>query len=558
MSTTELPSGMSQRLINRVRGWRLWRWWPWLPVPLAVVYAVVFVLNLRVIVHGIYLSADSVSALYIGELYEKAPPDAEVVLGNFPWYTTLWFEQLTHGLPHHRQIWEVAPWVVSMAGVALTAWSVGKAAGRWAAVTAAVVLACAGPALLNYFFSASIHSYTFAHASLLAAFLVLLADRGGKIGSWPVHVAVCAAVAAITAAGLASDHLLAPAGLIPLALAAGLLAWLLPAPAGHRVVASAVSVAVAAVAGGVVIEAIMRHQHVVGSGFDLTFAQFRQVPSNLTLFVESLSFLFNGEFGGQDVDAKGLLTFACAVVVFVGLVVAARFVRSWSRQQQAAGRGALDPRTAASEALVAFSGIATVIMAASVLFTSLVVDKYGARYLVSTGYALVTLLLILAARARRRQALAVAGTCVVVVASIAALIRDDIRKNPQRFPDTPAVRLLRQLAAEQHLTYGYAGYWDAATLTWQAKAAVEVYPVSPCSANTSKLCPFRLHRISSWYQPRPNTRSFLIVDATQPLEGPVKTDRRLGKPASVRQISELRIYIYDYDIASRFGEANSA
>src|SRR5205807_1843050 len=103
--------------LDRMRLTALARLWPWLPVLFAAAYVVLLASTFRSVVQGIYLSADFASAPYIGELYRQAPSGAEVVLANFPWYTTLWFEQATHWLPAHRQVWEVAPWVGSLIGV---------------------------------------------------------------------------------------------------------------------------------------------------------------------------------------------------------------------------------------------------------------------------------------------------------------------------------------------------------------------------------------------------------------------------------------------------------
>src|SRR5258706_6370849 len=144
-------------------GWG--RLWPWLPLVFAGVYFVVLLASLRSVVQAIYWSADVVSAPYIGELYPARGAGAHVVLGNIPWYTTLWFEELTRGLPAHREIWEGAPWLFSLFGVGLVAWSAGKAAGRWAAMVVAVAAGCAGPGLFTYPFARSQHAPHFVYAS---------------------------------------------------------------------------------------------------------------------------------------------------------------------------------------------------------------------------------------------------------------------------------------------------------------------------------------------------------------------------------------------------------
>jgi hypothetical protein len=70
--------------------------------------------------------------------------------------------------------------------------------------------------------------------------------------------------------------------------------------------------------------------------------------------------------------------------------------------------------------------------------------------------------------------------------------------------------------------------------------------VQSCGA---QLCQFGFHYISSWYNARPNERSFLIADPTQPVAAPAQP--YLGKPSAVYQIDELTMYVYPYDIATR-------
>ena len=172
-----------------LRDERFQRLWPWLPLVLAAIWVVALAADFRDLVQAIYASADFASAPVIGELYGERE-GSQVVLGNFPWYSTLWFEQLTAGLPAHRQIWQLAPWLFSLLGVAAAAWATWRAAGAWAAMIVAVTLGCAGSTLINFQFGLSLHSPAFTHVCLLGAFLVLAAERGGQVGNRAVHVAL--------------------------------------------------------------------------------------------------------------------------------------------------------------------------------------------------------------------------------------------------------------------------------------------------------------------------------------------------------------------------------
>jgi hypothetical protein len=527
--------------------------WPWLPLLFAAAYLVVLLTSFRSLVQGIYLNADVVSAPYIGELYGQAPAGAEVVLGNFPWYTTLWFEQLTHGLPAHRQIWELGPWAFSLLGVATVAWSANRVAGRWAAMLVAVVLACAGPALLGWQFAASIHALTFVHVCLLGAFLVWLAGRpGGWLGRPAVHWLICALVAGVTAAGFASDRLLLIAGLVPFALAGVALGFLVSPPAGRRIALSAVLVAVAAGVGGRIIAAIMEGQHVVAHPFDVFMAGFERLAPNVRILAQSLAYLFNGDFGGMRPDADAALALACAAVLAAAVVVVVRHSR---RSWRAPRRATVAPE-AARVAYVAFWSLAATILAAAFVLTTVPVDRYTSRYVVTVGYAIFALVpLAAAARWWPARALLTAGACVIVLGSTVGLAHHDIQHNPNNFPTGSVSGPLARLAKAEHVTYGYAGYWDAAPLTWQTKASLQLYPVAPCDADKTRLCPFTLHRISSWYVPRPGTRSLLVVDHLQPSFSPGEPGNSFGPPDRVASIGQLTVYIYPYDIARRFSSA---
>jgi hypothetical protein len=68
-----------------------------------------------------------------------------------------------------------------------------------------------------------------------------------------------------------------------------------------------------------------------------------------------------------------------------------------------------------------------------------------------------------------------------------------------------------------------------------------------------QLCRFYFHNISSWYTPRPNTKTYLVVDPAQPLvTGP---DPAMGKPLKMLTVGRLQVYVYGYDIASKLGAA---
>jgi cytochrome b561 len=524
----------------------------YLPAGLTVLYLVLLAAAFRPVVQAIFLNADIVSGPYIGELLGEAPPDAEVVLGNFPWYQLFWFEALTDDLGPRRVLWQAGPYVGSLAGVAFVAWSAWKAAGRWAGVMVATVLVAASPPLLTLQFSWTAHAATWIHVCLLGAFLVACASRGGMLGGPLLHTVAGTALALVTAAGVASDQLLVPAGVVPFFLAGLGLAVVLPAGARAALAVTVAVVTTAALVGGEIIVALMEDAGVRATEFPIKLATYDRIFPNARLFLQSLAYLFNGDFGGLSPGFEAVLALACSAAVLVGLAAAVRSVPGFVRVQLAARGTARTQRDAARVAHLGFWLLAGLILTVAFVLSSVPVDRESSRYIVGVAYALAAVLPVLAFGAERWARPAVAlGVCVVVAGSLAALIRKDVEENPSRFPTGLVSGPLAELVEVERLDHGYGDYWDAAALTWQSKAVAKVYPVTRCGDDLSHYCPFPYHRISTWYEPRPGTRSFLVVDKTQPSVH--QPDPRFGEPERVVGIGQLEVHVYDYDIATRLG-----
>jgi hypothetical protein len=113
---------------------------------------------------------------------------------------------------------------------------------------------------------------------------------------------------------------------------------------------------------------------------------------------------------------------------------------------------------------------------------------------------------------------------------------------------TGVAHQIERIAARDHLSIGYAGYWDAAPTTWATNFRLHVYPVSICDQN-AHLCPFDLHVISSWYTPRPGIGSFLLIDPS--LSNVSAPTPDLGPPTAVYHIGRVTMYTYPYDLATK-------
>jgi hypothetical protein len=516
------------------------------PAALFLAWVVLLLASFGAIVEVIYGDADISSATVIGELFPKAPSGASTVLGYHPWYSTLWFELATRWLPGHRHVWEVGPWVASVIGIALVGWATAKVAGRWAGWLVAIVLVCAGTRLLRIQFGSDIHGATAVNVCFLDAFLVLLVLRGGRIGRPLVHLLMCALIAIVTAIGLSSDVLLMPAGVVPF-VAAGLmqLRWA-PGAIGRRIALTTSVIGAASIVVAEVAIAAMHRVHVYTGAHTINFARYDDLVGNVVHYFQSLADLFNGDFGGAAITARSTLELACAVVVAFAFVVAVRV----GLDQIDRLRAVEPPLSAAREAHVGFWFAAVVLTSAAFVLSSIVNLSLG-RYIVAVGYGVVVLAAVsLAGRGYVARVVGVAAACVLIAGSVVALADRDLASNPWHYPRNADARLISTFAQGEGLKYGYAAYWVAAPITWESKLGVEVYPVITCPA-PSGLCTYPWHEISSWYKPRPSTRSFLIAD---PRYGPPPSDFHLGKPDEVVTLGDYALYVYGYDIASRLGD----
>ena len=128
-------------------------------------------------------------------------------------------------------------------------------------------------------------------------------------------------------------------------------------------------------------------------------------------------------------------------------------------------------------------------------------------------------------------------------------------KNPFQpqltFPTPQQAQALARFAKSEHVTYGYTGYWDAADLTWMSDFEVKAYPVSQCVNGSYAICPFNIG-ISSWYRPRSGGNSMFVVDHGIQLATVSAPDPSDGIPSASTTIGDLTVYVYPYDIASRF------
>jgi hypothetical protein len=521
----------------------------WAAAPLALIYLGLVAAQFGSLIGATYNDADAASAPVIGELFH-AGHGQQVGLGQLPWYSTLIYELATRGLPLHRQIWEASPYAMALLSVALVAWATWQVAGRWAAGIAATLLICASPKTLGLLFSLNDHSPTWFSLALLGAYLVFVERRFARVSIvWSVALTVLVGV--IVGINAASDDLLIASGLVPIAIA-GAGAWLHHRTDATRRAAIACGGLVAVSALSALITTSAMHSAGVISFPQADFGTAEQIEANFHLWWQSLSIIADGNFFGQSPDFQSVLEAACAVMAIAAVLYAIRAAyKAIATPRPSDATGAPSdatgvPSDAVRSAHVLFWGSSALLLSAAFILSSAPIDVESGRYLVGLLYAAAAVVPLIGLRGTLARAAVVAGTAVFALTGVIGAADETATSNTGSFPTASLATRIATLARSLHLDRGYAGYWDAAPITWQSNFGVHVYPLYNCGSN--RLCPAPLHFISSWYGVHGGP-TFLLVDPTQPFVPTAPA--YLGKPSAAYSIGQITMFVYPYDIAAQ-------
>ena len=519
-------------------------WW-WTPLLFAAAYLVTLAVQLNELLANTYLNADVASAPVIGELFGERTGDSPVILGHLGWFSSLVFELATRWMPFHRQIWEGAPYGMALISAALIGWGAWRVAGRWAGAIALAIVICAGPAALSLLLALNNHAPTWFTLALLGAFVVLLEQPAQLSGAWTGAAAIVVGV--VLGVNAASDTLLTIVGAAPLVFAVGSTWAIVRSRQTARAAATVVVSCAVALASGLVVHAIARHQHVVSASDPKTklFASADAVGTNFKLWWQSIAVLGNGDFFGQTIGFSTALALLCAILSVAGVFLAGGIARG-----EVIGEVAVrDQRDVGANARLAwclFWSSSLLVLSAAFIFSG-VTEKGSNRYLLGAIYAVAALLPLLGRRGPIARAALVGAVTVYAFSGWLALAQRRIK--PPSSPSYMLASAVQRLAIQEHLSVGYAGYWDAAPITWATHMHVKVFPVDDCEGN-QHLCAFELHLITSWYTPRRGVKTFLLSDPAYPAVPSAPTPD-LGPPVAVHQIGAVTMYVFPYDIASR-------
>lgn len=511
----------------------------------------VLLLRLRGILHVLYLDPDTAAAPMIATLGGHGSSGGVVKLGNYPAYDALWFLLATRHLPAHRRLWEGAPVVLTFVALALLVWTAWRVFGRLVALTSAAILVSLTPFEWYVFFTLDTHGSLLLYACALLALLVWLIMRNAA-PSWWLLFALAGPVTALTSVGVAADDIAFVAFLIPFMVSACLVAWRVGGTRQRRIAAFAVVTGVAAVVVGELLARAMHADHWVPVPLGLTFVKPGSLFANFDWLVESFTALGGGYFFGAPLSGvSNFITFMAGVLSLLAVALVLGLL--WRRIPRLVVRS---PKEQAAEVAatvyVTFWAIVLVGVSGAFVLSSAPIAIGDARY-VATAYIAVAALvpLILLRSTRTRQILVVA-----TVAFFGSLALHGTITAPGNADEAPAGPLaaaqIEQFALAHGARYGYARYYDAPVLTWETNFGIDVFPVYNCGVpRQAAICSFYLNRNSLWYAPRPNTRTFLIIDKAQP--DPVAADPASGQPTATATFGSLTVNIYNHDIASTMG-----
>jgi hypothetical protein len=545
ISETTKPYAMSSRFGGKaVIARQLW----WAPLVVAAAYLVTLATQLNQLLASSYLNADAASAPVIGELFGERTGHSLVVLGHLGWFSTLLFELATRWLPLHRQIWEAVPYAMALCSAALVGWGAWRVAGRWAGAIAATIMICAGPTTLSLLFVLNDHAPTWFTLALLAAFVVLLEQRADTLsGVWPAVLAL--AVGVVLGVNAASDILLTIAGAVPFLLAVGCTWVLYPSRSTARAGMFAIASSLAAIVSGVLLHALMHHENVIAANDPRTklLVAAEAVGTNFKLWWQSIALLGNGDFFGQTLGFSTALALVCATMTIAAVLVGPRLARGeLARALAARRRGPQENEQSARLAWCVYWASSLLLLSAAFILSG-VPENGSSRYLVGVIYAAAALVPLLGDRGLPARAAVTAGATLYAFTGWLALAQHRI--GPPATPSDQLAGEVARIASQEHLSVGYAGYWDAAPITWATHLRIKVFPVDDCDGN-QRLCAFELHLITSWYSPRPGVRTFLLSDPAYPAVPSAPTPD-LGKPIAVHQLGSVTMFVFSYDIAAR-------
>jgi hypothetical protein len=527
------------------------RWFPGLPVVLAIGLTAWIVSHFSRIIHAVKLNPDAAFAPVLIADLRTGTKGGLTLVGEASHLTAIAFVYLTRGFPFRNVFWDWGPYVTFLIGLGIGAWACWRVAGPWAAAMVFSVGACAEASVLLTVMSEGIRGHTFFAVAVMCALLVAMVQRPDMPRARRVAVVVVAVL--VAGSTVASDPLFLAVGLGPL-VGASLLVWLLRRDGPARSVAMFSLVT----AGGAMIVSQLIWAAVRAMGFKKNYLETgydvvkpSQLWPNVRVFLRHVLTLTHAApltHPSRATPAELAMT-----LVIVGVTVYA--VSLLYRLGRRPPTTAAEPAGTALLTYTAFwtlSGLG--VLAAFALSSFSAGPSDTSRYVIPVFFALAAVGPLWGRRLDWRRPVAAGCVTLFCLASIAA--RRDLFMLEQ-FPGFASVHrngpALISFLEGRGLKYGYGGYFTSHQLTLMSDLRVYTYPVIACRTPASDIiCPLFVNVRTAWYVPRPGVRSFLLQDSSVPESISPGPSKSLGRPSEVRTFGTMTVYLFDYDIASRF------
>jgi len=524
-----------------------------LALAIGLLYVVVFVLQVPRDITQLGWDASVGSSFVMPETLVKTGTGGLTLMGSTGQWVPLWFGLLTATLPLHRELWGVAPTLLFVASALTVAWSVLQVGDRRAAALAALIGVAASPPSLAFLMAPFSHNVVYPCTALLGAYLIWLAR--GQRRRRLIAFAVPPLMGVVIGTCLASDVLLATTGVIPLALTA-ILAGIRRDRRSRVLSLSALSTVAVAIPIAKLTSTTMGSLGYTTLPTPFKLAALSELPSRAKLLFEGLKALFNGNLAGAEepgtlhaplgLASDVVMCAALLTLVAVGIHVTVRFTASGVRNRAAEAPAQL----ARSLHIIYWVTSAACACGAFWIAGEGPVTTHYSYYetVVFSVAAVVPLLALGSAPARW---LIPVGASIFFAAGVVGLDGDYLNIAAPLARSAPQIE---RIARANDVPYGYSNWADASGLTWGMHSRVKIRPVVECATQQgTTLCPGFQTFVPSWYVPE-QRHTFLLVEANGvDLSG---VPEILGKPLAVYSFEAMRMYIYPYDIASRFGSGS--
>jgi hypothetical protein len=502
-----------------------------IPAALGLAYVALIVVRLPQVIG--WQNADSdVASTYVVAAALFHGHAGQVQFSTQGSWLDLGWQFLTHSLPDHRVLWEAwAPALGALTGAALWC-AVARVAGRTAGLLAAALLLATSPDGLMNLVSEPWHNTSTLGAVLLGAYAVWLVRA--KRGRRELMVAV-AVISVLTGVFLACDHLLMIIGVLPFLAAACL------AAAVRRDARPALAAVLTTLGAGVLAAAVS----VITRALNLRTTTPGLSPASPHMMVVHLRWLEAGLLRlGNGIAVQrhgpfetGLVVIAAAVTV-CGLGALAWVTRDSLRARHT------EPGRAVHAAYWCTSAICAVL---AYVFTNAAYEPSD-RYIFIVVVAVAATAPLLSSRGLKAQWRLAGAASIYLAAGMTAFAAGAMHTPAVIITGSsvPEASRITAVVRRDHLSIGYAGYWNASSLEWSSDERLHVYPLL---GTAKRAAPMFSMRVASWYAPHPATPTYLVLAPGDPTL-PDETPTWLPRPQQIIHLDRVTLEIWPYDIAA--------